>query len=109
MDKLASAVLQKGTDRLEEIVFLPETAICAEKVNFELYFDAVRENEEIHCAMVDTMSEKMLLKEEIVHYKTLIASCIDKQVRGKPSPLTEEDVDVLKSFVILVLQEDDVA
>lgn len=59
------------------MVYLPETAI-PEKVKFELYFDAVRENEEIHAAMTDTMSDKMLLKDEIVHYKTLIATCIDR-------------------------------
>ena len=33
------------------------------KIDFELYFSAVRENEEIHEAIFEAMSGKMLLKD----------------------------------------------
>lgn len=33
----------------------------------------------------------------------MIAACIESQISAKPSPLTEDDVEILKSFVILVL------
>lgn len=39
----------------------------------------------------------------------MISSCIDKQILGKPSPLSEDDVEILKSFVIMVLQGDEMA
>lgn len=119
VEKLASPVLQKGTDRLEEIVFMPELSIPEPigqseflrnvksgrtKIEFEMYFSAVKENEEISAAMFEAMSGKMLLKDQIKHYTPIISFCIDNQIKGKPSPLSEDDVEVLKSFVILVLQ-----
>ena len=39
----------------------------------------------------------------------MIASCVEREIAGKPSPLTEDDVEILKSFVILVLEGDDIA
>lgn len=70
VDKLANAVLQKGTDRLEEIVFRPQSSIVEalvaggpNKIDYELYFDAVRDNEAVHDAIFETMSGKMLLKD----------------------------------------------
>lgn len=33
------------------------------KIDYELYFDAVRENESIHNAIFEAMSGKMLLKD----------------------------------------------
>ena len=108
VEKLENSVLQKGTERLEEIVFLPYLTI-PDKIEFQLYFEGVRENEEIHEAMFEAMSGKMLLKDQILHYKPMIASCVERQIAGKPSPLTEDDVEILKSFVILVLEGDDIA
>ena len=126
VDKLANPVLQKGTDRLEEIVFMPELSIpdqieqeqyldClaseksakALKIDFETYFSLVRENDEIHEAMFEAMSGKMLLKDQIKHYTPMISFCVDNQIRNRPSPLSEDDVEILKSFVILVLQNSD--
>lgn len=86
---------------------MPEISI-PEKVDLTVYFDVVRENEEIHEAMFEAMSAKMLLKDNIKHYTPMISSCIDKQISGKPSPLSEDDVEILKSFVSLVLQGDEV-
>ena len=79
MDKLASPVLQQGTDKLEEIVFMPELSIPETlrdqdqyfakekagdiKITFNSFFEAVHENEEIHEALFETMSGKMLLKD----------------------------------------------
>lgn len=84
VDKLASPVLQKGTDRLEEIVFRPQLSLIEaeisdgkSKLDYELYFDAVRDNEGIHEAIFDAMSGKMLLKDQIEHYAPMIASCIE--------------------------------
>mmetsp|Transcript_117 Transcript_117/g.173 ORF Transcript_117/g.173 Transcript_117/m.173 type:complete len:165 (+) Transcript_117:2131-2625(+) len=84
VDKLASAALQKGTDRLEEIVFGPHVSLVEaeidggkSKIDYELYFDAVRDNEAIHEAIFEAMSGKMLLKDQITHYAPMIAACIE--------------------------------
>ena len=39
----------------------------------------------------------------------MMASSIEAASTGQPSPLTEDDVEILKSFVILVLQGDQIA
>ena len=49
----------------------------------------------------------MLLKDQIVHYTPIISSCITNQISGKPSPLTEDDVEILKNFVILALTDEE--
>ena len=82
-------VLQKSTDRLEEIVFRPHLSLVEAfdnvkdakgKIDFELYFDAVRENESIHNVIFEAMSGKMLLKDQITHYAPVIAACIESQI-----------------------------
>ena len=120
VDKLSSPVLQIGTDRLEELVFMPELSIpkcidqaeylkgeTSSKIDFEMYFELVRENDDIHEAMFEAMSGKMLLKDQIKHYTPMISFCVENQIKQKPSPLSEDDVEILKSFVILVLQNAD--
>ena len=39
----------------------------------------------------------------------MISVCITQQSAGEPSPLSEDDLEILKSFVILVLQGEDIA
>ena len=53
--------------------------------------------------MFEAMSSKMLLRDQIKHYMPTISFCLDNQLQDKPSPLSEDDVEILKSFVILVL------
>lgn len=92
-----------GGERLGKISY--ET----KQIDFDLYFQAVRENEEIHDVMFEAMSGKMLQKDQILQYMPIISFCLENQIKGKPSPLSDDDVEILKSFVILVLQGDQIA
>ena len=38
-----------------------------------------------------------------MQFKDLISACIEKQVRGEPAPITEDDVAMIQSFIIMVL------
>ena len=40
-----------------------------------------------------------------MQFKDLISICIEKQAKGQASPVTLDDVEMIKSFVIMVLQD----
>ena len=60
-------------------------------------------SDNLHQLIFGDMSVKMLQRDEIVQFKDLISICIEKQVTGKASPLTKDDVDMIKSYIIEVL------
>ena len=53
------------------------------------------------------MSVKMLQRDQIIRFKDLISICIEKQSKGQASPVTLDDVEMIKSFVIMMLEDKD--
>lgn len=49
----------------------------SKKIDFEMYFELVRENDDIHEAMFEAMSGKMLLKDQIKYYTPMISFCVE--------------------------------
>ena len=49
----------------------------------------------------------MLQRDQIIRFKDLISICIEKQSKGQASPVTQDDVEMIKSFVIMMLEEKD--